>query len=61
MDYVIIQSFLLVIIVDFWCFVYDYDIDVIVLFNLFVDEKEVEYSKEIDKLIVFFFIVVKSI
>lgn len=60
MDYVITQSPLPATIVDLWRLVYDHDIDVIVSLNSPVDEKEVEYSQEIDKPIVSLPIAVKK-
>lgn len=60
MDYVITQSPLPTTIVDLWRLVYDHDIDVIVSLNSPVDEKEVEYSQEIDKPIVSLPIAVKK-
>lgn len=60
MDYVITQSPLPATIVDLWRLVYDHDIDVIVSLNSPVDEKEVEYSQEIDKSIVSLPIAVKK-
>lgn len=60
MDYVITQSPLPATIVDLWRLVYDHDIDVIVSLNSPVDEKEVEYSQEIDKPIVSLRIAVKK-
>lgn len=60
MDYVITQSPLPATIVDLWRLVYDHDIDVIVSLNSPVDEKEVEYSQEIDKPVVSLRIAVKK-
>lgn len=60
MDYVITQSPLPTTIVDLWRLVYDHDIDVIVSLNSPVDEKEVEYSQEIDKSIVSLPIAIKK-